>query len=165
MINNVSGGIDNNNISKINPYSNVQGIQNGENSDEVNQLKKSGKIDCQTCKSRKYVDGSDDPGVSFKTPQGIDPSQSAAKVYSHEREHYTRESAAAQREGRKVVSNTISLKRAVCPECGRSYVAGGETRTVTRSDNQKEANKEHFREQFFNNTVGKYFGRQVDAVV
>ena len=31
--------------------------------------------ECQTCKERKYQDGSDDAGVSFKTPTKIDPDQ------------------------------------------------------------------------------------------
>ena len=31
--------------------------------------------ECQTCKERKYQDGSDDPGVSFKTPTSVAPSQ------------------------------------------------------------------------------------------
>ena len=30
----------------------------------------------------------------------------------------------------KVVSATVSLRTAICPECGTAYVAGGETRTA-----------------------------------
>ena len=39
----------------------------------------SGEI-CQTCKERKYQDGSDDPSVSFKAAGHIDPEDSAAVV-------------------------------------------------------------------------------------
>ena len=39
----------------------------------------SGEI-CQTCKERKYQDGSDDPSVSFKAAGHIDPENSAAVV-------------------------------------------------------------------------------------
>lgn len=89
---------------------------------------------CQTCKQRRYQDQSNDPGVSFKSPGYIDPSSSAAVVMSHEQEHVTREQAQAGQENRRVVSQSVVLKYAVCPECHRTYVSGGETRTVTASD-------------------------------
>ncbi len=91
--------------------------------------------ECQTCKNRKYQDGSDDPGVSFKTPTHIDPSNAGTEVRGHEMEHVTREQAEAEREGRKVISQTVSYHTEICPECGRVYVSGGETRTVTAADN------------------------------
>ena len=46
--------------------------------------------ECQTCKERKYQDGSDDPGVSFKTPTSIAPEQAAAAVRGHENEQIGR---------------------------------------------------------------------------
>jgi hypothetical protein len=92
---------------------------------------KTGKTECQTCKERRYVDGSDDPGVSFKNPQYVAPAASAAAVASHEREHVNREQVKAKDEGRRVISQTVQIKTAVCPECGRTYVAGGTTTTVT----------------------------------
>ena len=92
--------------------------------------------ECETCKNRKYVDQSDDPSVSFQSPAHISPGQSAAVVMSHEREHVANEQARAEQEGRKVVSQTVSLSMGVCPECGRVYVAGGTTRTVTVSDDK-----------------------------
>ena len=90
--------------------------------------------ECETCKNRKYVDQSDDPSVSFQAPAHISPGQSAAVVMSHEREHVTNEQARAEQEGRRVVSQTVSLQMSVCPECGRMYVSGGTTRTVTVKD-------------------------------
>ena len=98
--------------------------------------------ECQTCKNRKYVDQSDDPSVSFQTPTNISPGQSAAVVMSHELEHVANEQARAEKEGRKIVSQTVSLSMAVCPECGRSYVSGGTTRTVTKSDNASNPDAE-----------------------
>lgn len=86
---------------------------------------------CQTCEERKYQDGSDDPGVSFKTPAHIDSSIAASVVRGHEMEHVVREQASAQREGREVVSQTVTLHNSICPECGKVYVSGGTTRTVT----------------------------------
>lgn len=89
--------------------------------------------ECQTCKNRKYQDGSDDPGVSYKTATAIDPDSAAAAVRSHEQEHVTRNQAKAAREGKEVVSQSVTLHTAICPECGRVYVSGGTTRTVTRN--------------------------------
>ena len=89
--------------------------------------------ECQTCKERKYQDGSDDPGVSYQTPTNIDPDVAASAVRGHEQEHVVREQAKAQREGREVVSQSVSLHTAICPECGKVYVSGGTTRTTTRA--------------------------------
>ncbi len=49
-------------------------------------------------------------------------------------EHVRRESIKAEQAGKKVVSQTVQIKTATCEECGRIYVAGGLTRTVTRID-------------------------------
>lgn len=87
---------------------------------------------CQTCEERKYQDGSNDSSVSYQTPTRIDPDAAQAAVRGHELEHVAHEQAKAQRDGRKVVSQTVSLKTDICPECGRVYVSGGSTRTVTK---------------------------------
>lgn len=90
--------------------------------------------ECQTCKERKYQDGSDDMGVSFKTPTRIDPDQAASAVRGHEMEHVYREQAKARQENRRVVSQNVTYHTAICPECGRAYVSGGTTRTVTAAN-------------------------------
>jgi hypothetical protein len=95
--------------------------------------------ECQTCKNRKYQDSSDDPSVSFQAPTHISPGQSAALVSAHEGEHVSNEQAKADREGRKVVSQTVTLESSICPECGRIYISGGTTRTVTVKDNDNSA--------------------------
>lgn len=89
--------------------------------------------ECQTCKNRKYRDESDDPGVSFKSASKVAKGAAGAAVRGHEQEHVVRERAKADREGREVVSQNVVIKTAICPECGDSYVAGGETMTVTRA--------------------------------
>jgi hypothetical protein len=94
--------------------------------------------ECQTCKNRRYQDGSDDPGVSYKTASKIAPETAASAVRGHESEHVYRNRAKAAREGREVVSQTVVLKNAICPECGKSYIAGGETRTVTKAKNEPD---------------------------
>ena len=89
------------------------------------------ETECQTCARRKYQDGSDDPGVSFKSPTHISPEQAGSAVRGHEQEHVVREQAAAQREGREVVRQSVSIHTDICPECGRVYISGGTTETVT----------------------------------
>ena len=102
---------------------------------------------CQTCEKRKYQDESDDMGVSFQTPTNIAPEQVAAAVRGHENEHVVREQAKAQRENRKVVSQSVTLHTDICPECGKVYISGGTTRTVTAADKKPEAETENQEEQ------------------
>ena len=98
--------------------------------------------ECETCKERKYQDGSDDPGVSFKTPTHIAPDQAAAAVRGHENEHVVREQAKAQQEDRKVVSQSVTYHTDICPECGKTYVSGGTTRTVTKANTDNQAQQQ-----------------------
>lgn len=100
--------------------------------------KTSGEAECKICKERKYQDGSDDPGVSFKSPTHIAPDQSASAVRGHELEHVVRERAKAQSEGRRVISQSVTMQTGICPECGRVYTAGGVTRTTTAADSKPE---------------------------
>lgn len=90
--------------------------------------------ECQTCKNRKYQDGSNDPGVSFKTPTRLSPESAATAVRSHENEHVSHARTQALREDRKIISQSVTYSTAVCPECGRNYVSGGTTRTVFKNN-------------------------------
>lgn len=94
--------------------------------------------ECKTCEQRKYQDGSDDMGVSYQTPTRIDPDQAPSAVRGHEMEHVVREQAKARREDRRVVSQTVTMHTAICPECGKAYVSGGTTRTVTKGNPQPQ---------------------------
>lgn len=105
-------------------------IPENQNSD---QKKRFDSYECQTCKNRKYQDGSDDPGVSYKSPTKLDPQKAASSVRAHENEHVVREQAKARRTGRKVVSQSVTYHSSICPECGKVYTSGGTTRTVTKS--------------------------------
>lgn len=93
--------------------------------------------ECQTCEQRKYQDGSDDMGVSFQTPTRIAPEAAGAMVRKHEQEHVSREQAKAEREDRRVVSQSVTLHTDICPECGKVYISGGTTRTTTASRPEK----------------------------
>ena len=103
--------------------------------------------ECETCESRKYQDGSDDMGVSFQTPTNIKPEQAASAVRGHEMEHVYREQSKAGREGRKVVSQNVTMHTEICPECGKSYVSGGTTRTVTKADTDNAAQQQDLARQ------------------
>ena len=56
----------------------------------------------------------------------------------HEQEHVVREQAKAQREDRKVVSQSVTIHTDICPECGDVYVSGGTTRTTTKANPVEE---------------------------
>lgn len=94
-------------------------------------LKKMGVVECTTCSTRTYQDGSDDASVSFQSPTHISPEQSAGAVMNHEMEHVVNEKLDAEREDRQVVSQSVQIFHSVCPECGKSYVSGGLTTTTT----------------------------------
>lgn len=97
----------------------------------IQQMARSGKIECETCKNRKYQDGSDEM-VSFKAPGHISPHASASAVMSHEQEHVSNAYDEANRKNGEVVQASVSIQTATCPECGRTYVSGGETTTQIR---------------------------------
>ncbi len=106
------------------------------------------KTECQTCKNRKYVDGSDEM-VSFKSPAKMSPGRAAAGVRAHEQEHVNNAFEKAAKDGGKVLQASVALKTAICPECGRAYIAGGTTTTKIAykeddpySENQKAMQQE-----------------------
>lgn len=130
----------------------IQLIRTGHESElsnaQVRGLKRSGAVKCATCASRKYQDGSNEM-VSFKAAAHISPQASAGRVMAHEQEHVSNAyNKAAQNDGR-VIRAGVSLKTAICPECGRSYTAGGVTNTMIKYNednpygrNQKSADRE-----------------------
>lgn len=114
------------------PISNVSNVTPINTANNVENSSKVKPVECQTCKARKYVDGSNDANVSFKTPGHIDPAASYGKVMSHEQEHVSNARKETSGKDAQLVSATVSLKTAICPECGRSYVAGGTTNTMIK---------------------------------
>lgn len=105
-------------------------VQGGQNGGRVSGRRNFDTYECQTCKNRKYKDGSNDPGVSFKTPTHISPENAASAIRSHENEHVSHARAKALREDQKILSQSVTYHTDVCPECGRVYLSGGTTRTV-----------------------------------
>ncbi len=93
--------------------------------------------ECQTCKNRKYRDGSNEM-VSFKTAQSIAPEAAATRIRAHEQEHVSNAYTKAAQKNGKVIQASVHLQTAICPECGRSYVAGGVTNTRIQYRGEKE---------------------------
>ena len=84
---------------------------------------------CETCRERKYKDGSDEE-VSFKSPTHISPNAAGAAVRAHEGEHVANAYKKAAMEGGRVIHCGVAIHTATCPECGRTYVSGGVTNTA-----------------------------------
>ena len=97
--------------------------------------RKSSPAECETCSNRKYQDGSDEM-VSFKSAAHISPDSSATRVRAHEQEHVSNAYKKAAKGNGKVLAATVSLRSAICPECGRSYIAGGTTSTKIKYPNE-----------------------------
>ena len=116
--------------------------------------------DCETCKHRKYQDGSNEM-VSFKTPGHIDPGSSASVVLGHEHEHVANAYQKAAENNGEVMRCSVQLKHSVCPECGRSYVSGGTTSTQIRYYNEENPYQKDLKEMEADN---KYRGMNVDFV-
>ena len=97
--------------------------------------KRAGVIECETCASRKYQDGSDEE-VSFKSAQHVSPEAAASRVRGHEQEHVSNAYDKAKEKGGKVLNASVAIHTAICPECGRTYVSGGTTTTQIKYPNE-----------------------------
>lgn len=125
----------------------------GEEEDDPNK-------ECQTCKSRKYKDGSDEM-VSFKSPTHISPESAASAVRAHEQEHVSNAySKAAMKDG-KVMTASVSIHMGICPECGRTYVAGGTTHTQIKYYNEDNP----YQKSLKSADRAKYSGMNLDIAV
>ena len=137
-------------------------IKNPGESTEKQAGRKSSPAECETCKNRKYQDGSDEGDVSFKAAAHIDPSTAAARVMSHEQEHVSNAYQKAAENNGKVVSCNVSIHTAVCPECGRTYVSGGTTATQIKYFNEDNP---YQKEMKASDAVNKYRGMNYDEAV
>ena len=106
---------------------------------DKDSIKKPGRTsspkECKTCKERKYQDGSNE-NVSFKSAQHISPNSAGARVRAHEGEHVANAYNKAREGGGKVIQASVSIRMGICPECGKTYVAGGTTRTKISYPNE-----------------------------
>ena len=119
----------------------------------------SSSTECETCANRTYQDGSDEM-VSFKSASHIPPEAAASRVRAHEQEHVVNAYEKAATNNGKVISASVSIHTAICPECGRSYVSGGETRTQIKYYNEENP----YQQQLKQNDEGKYKGMMIDSL-
>lgn len=167
MINGISG------ISGVSAYPNTyaypaypsaaeteerQIIRNPGESTEKQAGRKSSPAECETCKNRKYQDGSDEM-VSFKSAAHISPDAAASRVRNHEQEHVANAYKDAARNNGKVVSCNVSLRTDVCPECGRTFVSGGTTATQIRYYNEENPYQKDLKSS---DAANKYLGMNID---
>ena len=122
-------------------------IKNPGEDTKVTPGRKSSPAECETCKNRKYQDGSNEM-VSFKTAQHMSPTEAASRVRAHEQEHVNNAYDKAAQSGGKVLQASVAIHTAICPECGTTYVSGGLTTTkIKYSDEsnpyQKDMKAQH----------------------
>ena len=109
------------------------------NQDEASSKKvgrASSPEECQTCKNRKYQDGSNEADVSFKNATHVSPNAAGAAVRAHEGQHVSNAYQKAAEGNGKVINASVSIHTAVCPECGRTYVSGGSTNPMIKYSNE-----------------------------
>lgn len=135
----------------------TEGIQDGQKVSGSERSEKTGSkhtkkpgyrsspAECQTCKNRKYQDGSDE-NVSFKAATHISPEAAPAAVMAHEGEHVTNAYIKAAQKNGKVISASVSIHTAVCPECGRVYVSGGTTTSVIKYPSSQQSSRDSEKE-------------------
>lgn len=122
--------------ASTNPAEAAKGIEPGQPADGKKVEKTDPGYKCQTCANRKYQDGSDE-NVSFKSATNIAPEAAASAVRGHEQEHVANAYDKAKQNNGKVISATVQIHTSICPECGKTYVSGGTTRTQIKYSNEE----------------------------
>ena len=132
------GNLYNQPMTGVNP---INGVSLTGEEQVAGKVQGTGKTECQTCKERKYQDGSDEM-VSFKSAAHISPQEAGTRVRAHEQEHVSNAYKKAARDEGKVLMASVRIQTSICPECGRSYVSGGTTATKIqyKQDNPYDKN-------------------------
>lgn len=133
-------------------------IRNPGESTEKKTGRESSPAECETCKNRKYQDGSDE-NVSYKAAAHISPDAAASRVRSHEQEHVSNAYKKAAQNNGKVVACNVALRTSVCPECGRTYVSGGTTSTQIKYFNEENPYQKELKSS---DAANKYLGMNID---
>lgn len=129
-----------------------------ESLEERKKDKRAPDYECETCKNRKYQDGSNEM-VSFKSAQHIPQAAVASRVRGHEQEHVSNAYNKAERDNGKVIQASVAIHTSICPECGRTYVSGGTTTTQIKYYNEDNPYQKDLKTQ----DESKYAGMNVDA--
>lgn len=133
---NVVGTPSVNNVNSATPAEMTNGVDGAQPADSKKVAKTDPGYKCQTCANRKYQDGSDE-NVSFKSATNIAPEAAASAVRGHEQEHVANAYDKAKQNNGKVISATVQIHTSICPECGKTYVSGGTTRTQIKYSNEE----------------------------
>lgn len=145
--------------SEYNPYfaSLKKDLVTPANTSDPDKIKKAGRKsspeECQTCKERKYQDGSDE-SVSFKSAAHISPESAGARVRAHEQEHVSNAYKKAAQKNGKVINASVSIHTSICSECGRTYVSGGTTNTTIKYNNEENPYQKERKAQDAMNLIG-----------
>ena len=100
-------------VSGIGNYGNgMQSALNYGESAVKSPGRKSSPAECETCKNRKYQDGSDEM-VSFKSAAHISPGASGSRVRAHEQEHVSNAYKKAAQKNGKVMAANVSVRTSV----------------------------------------------------
>ena len=134
-------------------------VEDAEDAEKKVSGRKSSPGECETCKNRKYQDGSDEM-VSFKAAGHIAPSNAASVVLGHEHEHVSNAYRKADLNNGKVERCSVRLKMDICPECGRTYVSGGVTSTQIKYYNESNPYQQDLKSS---DAANKYRGANVDV--
>lgn len=132
MINGITGSY---NYGLYTPSTGSSPTSNMAGTDGMTADKTAAASECQTCKNRKYQDGSNE-NVSFKSPTHVSPNAAASAVRAHEGEHVSNAYSKAAQNNGKVINASVTIHTSVCPECGRTYVSGGTTDTTIKYSNE-----------------------------
>ena len=123
-----------NSYGTIGTYGSVE--RNGIQAVDDDKKGATGAAECETCKKRKYQDGSNE-NVSYKAATHISPEAAGSAVRAHEGEHVSNAYKKAAEKGGKVVNASVNIHTSVCPECGKTYVSGGVTNTTIKYTNEE----------------------------
>lgn len=152
MINGITGPY---NYGLYTPSASNSPTGNTTGTDGMTADKTQAASECQTCKNRKYQDGSNE-NVSFKAPTHVSPNAAASAVRAHEGEHVSNAySKAAQKNG-KVINASVAIHTSVCPECGRTFVSGGTTNTTIKYGNEENPYVKNLKAQQEDALKGQY---------
>ena len=145
-------------------YSNYNNFRIGNlDNDSMSGEKVNGKSspeDCETCRKRKYVDGSNDINVSFKSAAHVSPNAASSAVRAHEGQHVSNAFKKAEENNGTVVSANVAIHTSICPECGRTYVSGGTTTTQIKYSDESNPYQQNFKSA----DAARYIGSNLDYI-
>lgn len=153
MMNGITGLSGYGYYANTNAIGNTLAAVNDADNNRTNRVDSSGE--CQTCKNRKYQDGSNE-NVSFKSAAHVAPQAAAGAIRAHEGEHVSNAYTKAAENNGKVVNASVTIHTSICPECGKSYVSGGTTNTTIKYANESNPYVKNLKAQQADSLKGQF---------